>query len=528
MGQQWQMEGGDRWGTNRQNVSPPLASTTTPWVYRKWTGGIVSHGTALDGAGNAYRPTWVSNLIEKLDVTSGAFLGSFNALNFVQSTPALSQDGSSVFIHAPRNFQFDPPGRLFKVNTTSMDFDWVFQTDVNKISDYEAASPTVGPDGDVVFGNRAGVAWRIDDVTGIPVWTTSGLGEITRTIVFARDDSRVFVAHGSSISALDYATGAVLWTRPLGSVAGAPGTAPDGVVVLGASGAFVFGINPTTGEIIWQKPTLGPVVAAPAFSNTGIAYVGGYDFRLNAFRTTDGLKMWSYTSNHELRSPPIVDGNGRIYFNSRIGQFTCLEPTGALVWAYNVGGDSRGPMSIGPDGTIYIGFNASTIYAMVRQQRTEFEFSRLSASIGTLSSGSLADVHISDNSYAVGRTPNFFTFSRTDPNIRLDLELDSPQKRLLSFELVLETNCTLGNSTLQVVELFNFNTNQFETVDSRPASGTDTSFSVNITSNATRFVNPGSGLLRMRLGWFNNNGPRIWFSSIDQAYLRNVIPDFVP
>lgn len=525
--QVWSMEGHDRWGTNRAPVGPAPADITTPWVYKKWVGGIVSHGTALDGLGNAYYPIWVNNLVVKMEEATGATIGSFATLDYVQSTPALSPSGDAVYIAINKALPFAPPGRIYKITTSTMDYDWFFQTDGTKINDYEAASPMVGPDGDVVFGSTAGKIWRLDDVTGLPVWSRTGLSGISRTVVFSRDDAKVFVASGTNIMALNYSDGTTAWSTNLGSAAGAPGCAPDGTLILGSSSGTVYGINPGTGAVIWQKATLDQVLAAPAFSDTGVAYIGGYDHRLYAYRVTDGFRFWSYTSNHELRAPCMVDANGRIYVNSRTGQFDCVSPSGTLVWSRIVSGDSRGPMSMGADGTIFIGINGPATYAMIRQIRTQYTFDRLSMVIGDLLSGGIANVHTSDDSYATAKPPASFTFGRNDPQIQMNLEMDCPQKKLLFFTLRVEAACTLGPTVTQKVELFNNVSNSWEVVDSRLASNSDVSFDIVLNTNATRFVNAGNGLIKARMGWYIQNGPRVWQSRVDQFELIDVTPDFV-
>ena len=104
--------------------------------------------------------------------------------------------------------------------------------------------------------------------------------------------------------------------------------------------------------------------------------------------------------------------------------------------------------------------------------------------------------------------------------------MDCPQKKFVSFTVHVEAASDQGSSALQRVEMYNFGTGSYETIDTRQASSVDTSFDVPITSNASRFVDAGSGLVKLRIGWKSDNGPRLWSSRIDQLRLINVVPDW--
>lgn len=522
------MERQDRWGTGQAILGPDPSTLTTPWIFKRFIGGIVSHGPVIGSDGLGYFGRWVNNQLTKFNVESGATLNSFATLSFPQSTAALSANGSAIYIHVPHSLPFDPPGRLYRINTATMDFDWFFQTNVDKINDYDAASPVVGPDGDVVFGNTGGIVWRFDDNSGAPAWTRPGLQGVIRSIAFSRDDSKVFVANGTRVTALNYVDGSIAWTTDLGTTAGGPGVAPDGTVVVGCDAGSVLGLNPMTGGVNWSKPTLGAVKTAPAFSSTGVAYTTDYGHRLTAFRTSDGFKFWSYTGEHEGTSSPAVGHDGRIYFMDRVGWLYSVATDGSQIWKVPTFGESRGPLTIGSDGTLYVGINGSITFALIKQQMTEFLFDRVTASIGSITAGGIAQLHASDDAYVEGKSPASFTGSRADPQIRLDIEMDCPQKKLLRYVLRVETNSSLGTAAIQRVEMLNASTGSYETVDLRQSTSTDSSFDIPISTNASRFVNAGSGLIKVRVSWKCDTGPRSWYGRLDEVRLLNVIPDWNP
>lgn len=528
----WQMERQDRWGTGRALVGPDPSTFRTPWIFKRLNNtSPVSHGPALGENGIGYFGTWVNDLCTKFDMSTGSVLGGFNALNYVQSTPAILPGGLAVFIASPRPHSFDPPGRVFRVNTTTMDFDWFFDTHADWVNDYEAASPILGPEGDVAIGSTTGTAWRLHSLTGSPVWTRPGLHGIKHTAAFSRDDSFVFFANGNRITAVNWATGAVEWTFDSGSTAGAPAVSPEGPVVFGNQAGSIYALHPQTGAVVWNKSALGAIQAAPAFSADGVAYVPCLDFRLYAHRMSDGFRLWSFTGHHENRSSPSVGHDGSIYLYNRVGWFYRIAPNGTAIWTRNFNnGDSRGgPISIGPDGTLYLGANAPNVgMAIIKQHALALQFTTFTMDIGDLVSGTAGDLVDSDDQYVTMKTGGIFNFARTDPQIRARMELNSPQDRLATFTLKFEASCTLGGSALQRVEMFNFGTGQWEVIDERAATTTDTPWELTVSTNASRFVQDDTGLMRLRANWFVSNGPRIWNARIDRATLVEVVPDWAP
>lgn len=520
--QVWPMEGQDRYGTFRAVSGPEPAGFSTPWIYQKInTYGIISHGPAIDQKDLAYYNSWVSNLLIKSSSENFSPIGTFNYLNWGQSTPALSASGAAVFVHALRPYQFSGPSRLYRVSSTSMVEDWFFETGVDKINDYESASPKVGPDGDVMFGSRNGSVWRINKYTGRPVWTRN-VQEVRRTIVFTRDDAAVIVASNQQIIAMRYSDGATLWTKSLGSVAGAPGVAPDGTVVVGSESGTIFGLNPATGATKWSKAALAKVIAAPAFSLTGEVYIGGYDNRIRAFKTSNGQALWAFTTTHECVAPPAVDIAGRILLMNRIGQLYCLAPDGTQLWTVNTTGGARGPMTIGEKSTIYIGTNITPADIMViKYHGIDIQFTKLSMSAGALSGGGIGAVHKSDNVYASYRTGSYTA------NVEMNFEGSSATyKNLASFTMRFETNNTAGATVTQKVEVYNNSTSTWDVVDTRPATVGDTAIDVTVNTNTNNYVDQTTGLIKARLHW--TGGSPGWSGKVDQARMTSVVPAFVP
>ncbi|HZH98739.1 MAG TPA: PQQ-binding-like beta-propeller repeat protein, partial [Fimbriimonadaceae bacterium] len=385
----WPMERQDRYGTARAIAGPPEQDLVPPYVFRTLSTEVASHAPSLGANGIGYFPTWVNNRLFKFDYRTGDVLGSFLTNNFNKSAPCISSDGSFVYLVNT------PPlgntgGLLYKINTDTMTTGWTFPVNTSHPNDWESNSATAGPDDDVVYGSSSGTAWRLDKTTGQPVWTKAGLGSVIRTIVFSRDDSKVFISNGQHLTAVDYTTGATAWSGDLGSVAGAPAVAPTGEVVVGNAMGQVRALNPDTGAILWTTSPGTKITGAPVFGD-GKVYVPCHDQKLYAFSLANGTLAWEFTTSHPIWVGAIVDHLDRIYVWNRLGDLYCLRPNGDLVWTYRLPGGSRGPMSMGDDGTLYVSHSAeggNLVHGVTMIGQKKIKVSALTVDPSTVSGGS--------------------------------------------------------------------------------------------------------------------------------------------
>lgn len=491
----WPMERHDRWGSGTSHAGP--IEFVNPWVYRRIAPNtLVSHGPAIRADGNGFFGIWVPTAQMTQFTSDGAIIGAFTTANFAQSSPALGGNGL-VYIHAPRHFGGNPPGRVFAVNPVTMDYEWFFQTAAEKVNDWDSASPTVGPEGDVAIPSTIGSAWRLDGTTGAIVWVRSGLQGSYHTMVFTRDDARVLVANGSSVTALDWATGAIAWTKNLGSEAGAPGVAPDGTIVVGSDGGTIFGLDPSNGATRWTRLVLDRVRAGPAFSPDGsVAYVNSYDFRCYAIRVSDGVRLWSFTNDSQTNPvPPSVDAAGRIYYQNRTGHMICLSPSGSLVWDVILGG-GRGSVSIDTEGKIYVGDTAGGGGLVVISQRP-IKVCPESVTIprGTLVSGTALDLCDADDQRVVAHVGSLS--QDTEPLIDFRVFATSPSRQLHKMKVTVEAQCDWVFP--QTLSLYVPQTGTWEVVDTRNSTLADSRYTVLIQGNPSRFVDQANKQIRGQL-----------------------------
>jgi polyvinyl alcohol dehydrogenase (cytochrome) len=162
----------------------------------------------------------------------------------------------------------------------------------------------------VVAGQKSGWAYAVDPDTGKQVWSAEvGPGGKLGGIEFglASDGERVYAAISNhprqgSVSALDGATGKILWKTPspdskanFGPVT-VTGKGDNRLIWAGSQGGFVRAYDWRDGKILWQFDT-GASVGGGVTVVDGIVYVGsGYTF-LRIGKANNKLYAFSLDGN---------------------------------------------------------------------------------------------------------------------------------------------------------------------------------------------------------------------------------------
>jgi len=135
-------------------------------------------------------------------------------------------------------------------------------------------------------------------------------------------------------------------------------------------------------------------------------------------------------------------------------------------------------------------------------------------SIGSVSSGGVPELSASDDQYLV-LDPTFLTFRY---QLVFTVDATSPSSAPSSIEFSYESRAFSFVGTVdQKIELFNYVSGQFETVDTRLASATDSVVSVTPTGDPTRFVQAGTNAMQARISY--QNSLPFWVFSTQNLYL---------
>ena len=138
---------------------------------------------------------------------------------------------------------------------------------------------------------------------------------------------------------------------------------------------------------------------------------------------------------------------------------------------------------------------------------TSISPSSASASPGKVSGGDFDDLDVSDDSYltVLAGLPDV----ANGEEVAVTITANSVDTDFGSMNFIVESSINTPNVN-QKIELFNFLTNEFESIDEGNAELSDNIVNVAVTGDATRFVTPGSGLLIARIS-FESNGPTLFF-----------------
>jgi hypothetical protein len=136
---------------------------------------------------------------------------------------------------------------------------------------------------------------------------------------------------------------------------------------------------------------------------------------------------------------------------------------------------------------------------------------------GVLVSGVLADLFTSDNSAVVVR-PGFVLSSAEAP-VQMVVEGTSPSLAPLELGFLVEARVS-SPGVSQAIELFNFVTGQYETVNTRAATTTDSVAHAHVGTNPARFIRQSDGLVRAKVSYrtvgFTLHYP--WTVLVDRAH----------
>jgi outer membrane protein assembly factor BamB len=208
---------------------------------------------------------------------------------------------------------------------------------------------------------------QIDGELGAPPltqkWSRDLGGEVSYPVVA---NGRVFVTandtdgdHGTTLYAIDAATGQDAWSVPLGGVYWWSALAYGGgrlyaVNFDGALRAF----HPATGQELWsvQLPGQSSFTSPPAF-RAGIVYTGGAGSggTLYAVRATDGVVLWTQPVMNGDTSSPAVTAAG-VYVSYACEQTYAFDPvTGSPIWHHDTGcGGGGGRTPVVADGGVWV------------------------------------------------------------------------------------------------------------------------------------------------------------------------------
>lgn len=129
--------------------------------------------------------------------------------------------------------------------------------------------------------------------------------------------------------------------------------------------------------------------------------------------------------------------------------------------------------------------------------------SAFSVLTGVLSSGNLQSLQFQDEDRLIVRESPPLALGLPSVDVRVDGVSPISSASSMMLRVVLSTTAVPATAVNQVVQMFNFQANVFETVDTRAATGGDNVIYIRPTGDPSRFIQSGTNLVRMRVRWFD-------------------------
>jgi hypothetical protein len=249
--------------------------------------------------------------------------------------------------------------------------------------------------------------------------------------------------------------------------------------------ATISTVVPNTAQ---QGQTLNVVVSGSVVAGSGFYDPGpGYN-RLQASFSGTGITVNSVTFN----SPTQATLNITVAGGATVGlrNLTITNPDGQSVTANNAFTVTTGTVTVPP-----------TSFNTVR---------------GILVAGTLADLLASDDAFIQWKAGPILSLSEKP----IDIIVDGTSPLATPSTIVFQLEGRVNNPNIaQTISLFNYVTSSWEPLDVRTATTSDTVVMVTVSTNASRFVDPGTLAMRARFG-YKTTGPILTFPWVyrgDQA-----------
>jgi outer membrane protein assembly factor BamB len=172
---------------------------------------------------------------------------------------------------------------------------------------------------------------------------------------------------GGELTALDPATGAVVWRFNAGGTVYSPPTVDlaQGRIYFGSSGKTFYALD-LDGFFLWAYPTQDNIPTRPLLV-AGLVIFGSEDGSLYALDAVAGTLRWQFAAGSPIASSPAsftrADGEALVIFGSDGGAIYALDAaTGAPVWQVAAEDAVEAPVTV-VDGVAYVAARDGKLYA---------------------------------------------------------------------------------------------------------------------------------------------------------------------
>ncbi|MGW0660974.1 outer membrane protein assembly factor BamB family protein [Streptodolium elevatio] len=183
-------------------------------------------------------------------------------------------------------------------------------------------------------------------------WTYDSYGTAAVSPAFAH--GRIYVG-GAGISALDPATGDVVWEQPTADIADCIPVVVDRTVIV--TGGDLVALDADTGAVRWRRQPAPEGGFHHATYANGTIYVGIGTASVSARDPATGRELWRVAVDRHVTAPPRFAG-GAVYVSCEGGLHALDAATGARRWVADAEGAGISAPTV-VHGRVYVGMAMS-------------------------------------------------------------------------------------------------------------------------------------------------------------------------
>lgn len=225
-------------------------------------------------------------------------------------------------------------------------------------------------DGYVYVGTTENDLYAIALADGSEAWAEELNGKVFGSV--AVDSNYVYTADNTGVlGAYDRSSGTQVWTYKKNNM--------KSDVILKESIAYVvneylkvgslIAFDTTTQKLKWAFSAKSQILGNPLVTDDAV-YVPTTENTLYKLNKEYGVAVWTFKTEKSIRTTPVIDTDGILYFGSNDGNFYAVDSkNGKLVWKYSVNAEMSGAAAV-DESIVYFGAQNNNVYALDKKTGT--------------------------------------------------------------------------------------------------------------------------------------------------------------
>ncbi|HTD67077.1 MAG TPA: PQQ-binding-like beta-propeller repeat protein, partial [Candidatus Limnocylindria bacterium] len=332
---------------------PVLTDDPDRILWTNITKGVVS-SPALSPDGLTLYISSQDRRLHAIDTLSGEEKWT-NALKFPGTLSSPVLDGERIYVGGA-------DGRLYGIIDQG-DFG---EIDLRSTSlSRPLSTPAIGADGTVYVGTTGRRLYSLTpEFPGFFVnWSYLAPDDVRPPVV--TDDGTILIVSGGHLRGVNEdGTEASAFT-PRSAIKSLPAVAEDGTIQFGANDERVYalGSGGTTNDVLWRFDTDKNVTSSGAIGADGRFYIASENSRLYCF-TINGVVRWKAATKAPIRSAISIGVDGTIYAGCDDGRLYAFSPEdGTILWTVKTKTAVRTSPVLDAFGVVYFG-SGKVVYAV--------------------------------------------------------------------------------------------------------------------------------------------------------------------